>query len=86
MYRLLGIILLIVAGVILVRPGPVASWLGTPVGWQWFWESFRGSGGAGNAVYRGYQGYKIVVGWFWFIVLEAALIGFGLHFALANGW
>src|SRR5438105_1773423 len=86
MYRLLGIAMLVVAGLILARSPAVANWLGKPIGWQWFWDSFRGTGGAGNTVYKGYKGYTTVAGWFWLVCVEAILIGLGVHFVLTNAW
>ena len=82
--RIVGFVLVASALALLVAPRMIAAWLGRPIGWGSLWESFRGTGPAGDTVYKGYKAYTFVAGWFWFLMLELILLGFGLYLVVTG--
>ncbi len=69
-----------------MAPRMVAAWLGRPLAWDSIWESFRGTGPAGDTVYKGYKAYTVVAGWFWFLMLALLLLAFGLYVLVTGRW
>src|SRR5258707_577562 len=62
--RIGGGLIVAIAILLLARAPAVAGWLGRPVGWSVLWESFRGKGTVGDAVYEGYSIYTTIAGKF----------------------
>ncbi len=84
--RVVGILLVILAVGLFAAPRAIASWLGRPAGWGGLVESSHDAGRLSDTAYKGYRAYTFVSGWFWFLLFELLLLGFGAYLLVSGRW